>query len=191
MTNGEDLKTANSREFVRVIVKIPVHFRAVTREETETLEREFLSRPAGWGLNEEGALRDLAISPSGGSEGILARAILEITAQVGRLTGETEASDGPRQVGELVDLSGGGGLLQTETTLASGDFLDIRFTYEDKAPPLRALVEILLQRTTHSEGYAFRFHTIHRLDQERLIRHVYDIQRQAMETSDHLEDASS
>ncbi|HEU4400471.1 MAG TPA: PilZ domain-containing protein [Candidatus Polarisedimenticolia bacterium] len=180
MDENPDL--ASKRDFARVDVHLKARFLVLERPVYALLRDQIHRSPSIWGPEEEESLRELASTALSSPNGLLARAILDLANQIARMRARLEERDGPMQVAELLNLSGSGGLLDTGgVMLATGALLDLRI--EDDAsslPPLRVLAEVVRQDRPQAGQYGLRFVAIHRQDQERLIRYIYDLQRQAL-----------
>lgn len=174
-------EAGNQREFARVPVRLAARFRVVRGEEAEALEARLLDAPSVWAPPGEAELLKLAGGGGSGSEGVLARAILDVGHHVARLTHRVLVATGPTAVGEFLQLSGGGGLMATDEALAEGARLDLRLADEDpEAPPLRVLAEVVRGQRRSAGNYPLRFVAIHPTDQERLIRFVHSLQRRQL-----------
>ena len=120
---------------------------------------------------------------------MLARAVLELSEQVVRLRSRVFSTADSTLPATIVQLCGGGGQLTCPTSFPSGQLLELTLQDDDDGtPPVRAIVEIIHQQgvahirggveVLHGQG--FRLAVIHDLDQDRLMRLIYSLQRRAI-----------
>lgn len=172
----------NQREFGRFAVQLQARFRVIeAADEIEALAEKVRAATEIWSPEGESELRKLADGPLSGSEGALARAILSLGRQVERLTHRLMDDGGPMEVGNIVELSGGGALFVTGAVLDPGSVLDFRVVDDEgDAPPMRVLARVVHISGPPPRQYGLRFEEIHPVDRERLIRYVYQIQRREL-----------
>ncbi len=173
--------SSNRREFARIDVSLCTRFRCLDEAEAEALTETLLARPSVWAPANESRLRDLASSTAAGTEGVLAQALLDLAGEIVQLRSRVLDAGGPMPSGTIVQISGGGGQLASPIDLDLHQLLELRF--DDPAqclPPIRALARIVHRRVTEVDAYGFRFEAIHPQDQDRLIRYIYQLQRQAI-----------
>ncbi len=171
----------NRREFARIDVELHARFRSVSGDEIRDLEQQLALRPSVWAPTDESRLRDLASSTAAGTDGILAQALLDVAAEIVLLRSRVLDLGGPMDTGTITQLSGGGGQLVASALLDLGQDLELRLDdYEQGLPPIRALVKVVHRRGEVPDAYGFRFEVIHARDQDRLIRFIYQLQRQAI-----------
>ena len=169
------------REFARVTVQLDTRFRIVEGKSIDCLEARLAEAPTVWAPEGERALVDLANSTRAGSDALMAKAILDITRQVRRLRTAVRDPGGPMEVGRLTQLSGGGGRLVTTMTLEYGACLDLRLLDDDtEPPPVRLLAEVVHGNGLPPGAYGLKFRAMHRSDRDRLIRHIYRLQRREL-----------
>lgn len=172
------------REFARIQVRLGVGVQPLDSERAERLRAEISSHPSVWAPTDATALRDLAVTGGSGHEAVLAQSILELAAQLVRLRNRLSHGDGPVCRATVVQISGGGGQLEGELPLDSGDLFELRFDDDDDygIPPLLTLGRVI-HRTSPEAGVGFCFESIHPRDQELLIRAIYTLQRRALRES--------
>jgi c-di-GMP-binding flagellar brake protein YcgR len=171
----------NRRQFARISVSLRVRFRVVRGDEADALREELLDAPSVWAPEGESLLLKLATGSGSGSEGLLARAVLDVSRQIGRLSHHVLAASGPTAVGDLLQLSGGGCLLSTRSTVPEGSQLDLRIADDDlEAPPIRFLAEVVRGQRPPDGRVPLRFASMHPSDQERLIRFLHALQRRQL-----------
>jgi hypothetical protein len=172
---------SNDREFARIPVRIPARFKILSAEEIETLRETILDAPSVWALDGESTLRNLAASTQAGAEGILARAMLELSTQMARLTYRVLHSGGPMEPATLVQLSGGGARIECHPLLERGTRLQLRLEdHESGNPPVQVLAQVVHAEGSSPGRYGIKFETVHPADQERLIRFIYRLQRKEL-----------
>jgi len=170
-------KSAQDRRYARVRARLRARFRVIDSMSAATLEEELLAAASVWSPRGESELVKLA----GGPEGLMATAILDISRQIQRLSYRILDSDGPMEVGELDELSGGGAKLRSKAIFEKGTLLDMRLVDEDpEAPPIHMLAEVIHVRGGPPAVYGICFRGIHPLDKERLIRFIYGLQRREL-----------
>lgn len=119
-----DTTEKREREYARVAVTLNVRFRPVeSDDEAEGIAEALSKTPSVWAPPGESELWKLADSPTSGSDGLLATAILALTAQVERLNRQLLDTGGPMEIGEISDLSCGGARFSTKLMLSKGSRL--------------------------------------------------------------------
>ena len=167
------------RMYARIESVVEVRVRLVTDEQAEGMKISFAASPSVWKLTDESTIRSLAGQSGGDRSAVLAQAVLELATLVARLQARLQDTGEPMHPATIVQLSGGGGQISTPMPIKLGDKLEVHFRDDDRTPPIHALVEIL-HAHGHSGGFGFRFEAIHPHDHDRLIRLIYQIQREAL-----------
>ena len=180
MDQAPDLDS--KRDLIRVNVHLRARFLALEPAAGALLRDDIHRNPSIVDHEKEESLRELAAAALANPNGVMARAILDLANQIARLRVRLSDHDGPMLAAELLNLSGGGCLLDTgSVSLASGTLLDLRIEDDiSSLPPLRVLAEVVRADGPERGRYGVRFAAIHRQDQERLVRYVYDLQRQVL-----------
>ena len=169
----------DQRKYARIEAVVEARVRLVDEEQATEMKRSFGSRPSVWKLRDESTIRSLASQSGVDRQAVLAQAVLELAAQVVRLQAQIQQTDEPMHPATIVQLSGGGGQMSTPLPIKLGDKLEVHFQDDERTPPIHALVEIVHARGTPG-GFGFRFEAIHPHDHDRLIRLIYQIQREAL-----------
>jgi len=172
----------SQREYARIDVCLNVCFRQLEAdEELERIEQTLLAKPSVWGPPGETELWKLADSANTGAEGLIAKALLALSAQIERLNRAASNPDGPMELGEIIELSCGGARFSTRSLLARGSRLLLSFMGDDpEVPPVRVLAEVVHLQTGPDGYYGLAFRAIHPADKERLTRYIYSLQRRQL-----------
>jgi hypothetical protein len=171
----------DERQHARIEVRLRARFTVLDRNEAEILEERILEAPSVWSPEGENELTKMADSGQSGPEGLLARAILDLSHQIGRLSHHLLTAIGPAEMGTISQISGGGAQFSTQYLLEEGSLLDIRLVDDElEAPPVRAIAEVVHVRGAPPSRYGIAFKTIHPVDNERLIRYIYQVQRRQL-----------
>jgi hypothetical protein len=177
----QDFDPRRQREFARVTVNLRARYHKLNPSRVEEVREKILRQPSVWATTVESTLRDMATSGSGGAEGALSRAILELSEQVVHLRSLVGEFGGPMNSVVISELSGGGGALIPDTAPEKGAILDIRIhDCEEAAPPIHFLAEVVHCKEDDPVRCGFKFTGIHPQDQDRLIRYIYKVQRKAL-----------
>lgn len=172
----------SQRAYARVAIKLSVRFRVLESEdEAEQFGQSLIETPSVWGPPGESELWKLADSPSTGADGLVARALLALAAQIERLNRELLNADGPMEVGEIAELSCGGARFSTRLLLKNGQLLLLSLMGDDPdVPPVRCLAEVVHHEGRQDGQYGLAFKAIHPTDKERLTRFIYGLQRREL-----------
>ncbi len=173
---------ASEREFARIPVELAARIRLLESDgEAQVLARELQERPSVWSVQEETELQRLATSSASAPEAVLARALLEVAAQLQRLRYRVLRPGPPMEPARVTEISGSGLRLSTERLLQPGTRLEIQLEDDENgAPPLRLLGEVVHASGRAPAFYGVRFVAAHPADARRLLRFIYEIQRRAL-----------
>lgn len=172
---------ALERAFFRVPVRLSARLRPLGPDEIERVRELVRSAPGVWAPSEATALEALASRPAPSAERLLARTVLEVAEQVSELRRLLLERSGPMSAATIVELSGGGGQLAARTPLEPGQRFELRIEAGGPGgpPALRAVGEVVRLLDPSALSCAFRFDSIHRDDQDRLVAWLYRVQREA------------
>ncbi len=172
----------SEREYARIDVRMNVRLRLLESDgEAERLGEQLLEKPSVWGPPGETELWKLADSPKTGSDGLMAKALLALAAQIERLNRVTQNIDGPMEIAEIVELSCGGARLLTDVMLVRGGKILLSFMGDDpEVPPVRLVAEVRHLKSGPDGYYGLAFTAVHPADKERLTRFIYHLQRRQL-----------
>jgi hypothetical protein len=191
MSESKDRPAAERREFSRTTVQWPAWIKPLDDEKAAALDVELRLRPSVWEPQNEETLRQLAYGSGGGhNEALLARAILDLTAEIVRLRAQLADPDRELRQVDVVELSRGGGRLITPLLLRPEDRLEIRFEPIDEGmPPVRALIRIVHRFEGPDPGFGFAYEAIHPHDRDRIDRLIDQARCQTASDGRYREDA--
>lgn len=178
----EQPSSINRREFARVDVRAEAQVMPVEPEELEALRVQLLRRASVWAPGDITALRMMANGSPSRESSMLARALVELSREVARLRQVSDGGDWDARGirGALQRLSGNGGQLESPAPVQKDDLLLMRVIADDSGmPPVQCLIRVV---DPHVEPgvCGFRFEAIHPEDQDRMVRHVFRVQRQEL-----------
>ena len=113
---------------------------------------------------------------------LIARALVEISREIARLRQvcDSEAWNERSVDATLECLSGSGGQLGTPAPLQRDEILLMRVLADDDGmPPIQCLIRIVAPGLEAGRS-GFSFEAIHPEDQDRLVRHVFRLQRKEL-----------
>jgi len=179
-----DATSRSDREFARIPVELGARFRVLDEQAFKGLSKKLLTHASVWAPSEEKSLIDLATAGRSQPNGMLARAILDISAQVQRLSYRVLEPDVAMERAELAELSAKGCRLGSPLMLERGSLLEMRILDDGTGvPPVRVGAEVVHTDGAAPARYGVRFVIAHPTDIERLIRYIYQRQRETLRSS--------
>jgi len=178
----------NERQYARFAVCLNARFRCFdSAEEAEGIEETLLAAPSVWAPPGESELWKLADSQQSGASGLLAKAVLDISAQIERLNRSVLDPDGPMQVGEIHEISCGGARFSSQQLLKPGSLMLLSpMDDENEAPPVRILAEVIHLEGGPAGQHGIVFKAMHPTDKKRLTRYIYGLQRRQLRRASEL-----
>lgn len=175
------MDTQHSREFARLDARLEARLREIGPEEAAALETRLGESPTVWALENETVLENMAAGVRSGNDAVLAESILELAKRLGQFRNRESDPGGPMGVATVIQLSGGGALLETHHLLSVGARVELRLIDDGSGvPPLQILAEVVHATDETPPTAGLRFEAVHPLDRERLVRFLYLLQRREL-----------